>query len=123
MDVKRLISEVVERNGIRIDKNDPAFCLVTLNELVLEESSKKIIENVRSAIIEFEAAVDQIYRRSGAAIAEHIKQTVSVSLALYDSSPPAKRRLRHVRITWFVYGLSSALVILGAGVLIGLSFH
>ena len=42
LDTKRLIAEVVARNGIRIDPDDPAFALVTLVQLVLEESSRQI---------------------------------------------------------------------------------
>ena len=56
-DVKRLIAEVAARNGIRIDPEDPAFCLVTLNQLVLEEAADKFVEEIRTATGEFQSAV------------------------------------------------------------------
>jgi len=42
LDVKRLIAEVAARNGIRIDPDDPAFCLVTLKQMVSEEAGQKM---------------------------------------------------------------------------------
>lgn len=42
LDVKRLIAGVAARNGIRIDPDDPAFCLVTLKQMVSEEAGQKM---------------------------------------------------------------------------------
>ena len=60
LDVKRLISEVASRNGIRLDEDDPAFCLVTINQIVLEETAAKIVEDVRTATREFEQAAERV---------------------------------------------------------------
>ena len=37
-DIQRLIAEVSARHRIRVEPDDPALALVTLNQLVLEES-------------------------------------------------------------------------------------
>ena len=50
LDTKRLIAEVAARNGIRVDPDDPAFALVTLVQLVLEESSRQITDDMRASI-------------------------------------------------------------------------
>ena len=38
-DVHELIGKVAEQNGIRLDHDDPAFALVTLNEIVLKATA------------------------------------------------------------------------------------
>jgi hypothetical protein len=60
LDTKRLIAEVAARNGIRVDPDDPAFALVTLVQLVLEESSRQISDDVRASIAEFERSVQKV---------------------------------------------------------------
>ena len=59
IDVNRLIGEVAARNGIRVEPGDPAFALVTLNQLVLEETARQLTDEVRSGIAEFTVAVQK----------------------------------------------------------------
>ena len=77
MDTKRLIAEVAARNGIRIDPDDPAFALVTLVQLVLEESSRQINDDVRASIAEFERAVQKVETRAGRMLAERVKEAAT----------------------------------------------
>ena len=77
LDTKRLIAEVAARNGIRIDPDDPAFALVTLVQLVLEESSRQISEDVRASIAEFERSVQKVETRSGRMLAERVKEAAA----------------------------------------------
>lgn len=77
LDTKRLIAEVAARNGIRIDPDDPAFALVTLVQLVLEESSRQISVEVRSSIAEFESAVQKVETRAGRILAERVKEAAN----------------------------------------------
>jgi len=57
IDVRRLIAEVGARNGIRVEPDDPAFALVTLNQLVLEDFITRMDERIRLGIAEFLEAV------------------------------------------------------------------
>jgi hypothetical protein len=77
-DVKRLIAEVAARNGIRIDADDPAFCLVTLNQLVLEDAGQKIVEEIEAATRQFLGAVQQIEGRAGVIVARELNETLSL---------------------------------------------
>lgn len=43
MDKQKLIAEIVHRFDIKLDHDDPAFILVELNRLVLEDSAQKVI--------------------------------------------------------------------------------
>ena len=77
LDTKRLIAEVAARNGIRIDPDDPAFALVTLVQLVLEESSRQISDDVRASIAEFERSVQKVETRAGRMLAERVKEAAA----------------------------------------------
>ena len=74
IDVNRLIGEVAARNGIRVEPGDPAFALVTLNQLVLEEAARQLTEEVRSGIAEFTVAVQKTETRAGKVLAQQVKQ-------------------------------------------------
>lgn len=39
IDQKQLIGQVAAKNGIRLEPDDPAFALVTLNEAVLQHTA------------------------------------------------------------------------------------
>src|SRR5882762_9794345 len=80
-DVKRLIAEVAARNGIRIDPDDPAFCLVTLNQLTLEEAGLKVAEEIRAATRDLQDAVLKVEGRVGVILAQELKD----ALALVES--------------------------------------
>src|SRR2546428_14108086 len=77
-DRKRLIAEVAARNGIRIDPDDPAFCLVTLNQLILEEAGEKLAAEVRTATKEFEEAVHRVEGRVGLILGRQLKETLTL---------------------------------------------
>ena len=79
LDVKRLIGEVAVRNGIRIESWDPAFILVTLNELVLEEIACRLIKEVHSGIAEFTEAVHKTEGRAGKILALQVQDFGSTS--------------------------------------------
>lgn len=49
MDKRDLIAEVVRRTGIRIDEDDPAFAVVILAQLVLEQQSKQVAADLERA--------------------------------------------------------------------------
>ena len=97
LDTKRLIAEVAARNGIRIDPDDPAFALVTLVQLVLEESSRQISDDVRASIVEFERSVQKVETRAGRMLAERVKEaatefSVQLQQQLEESAPKGRRR-------------------------------
>ncbi|MBX6329770.1 MAG: hypothetical protein IRY89_14470 [Pseudolabrys sp.] len=64
MDVEKLIGEVAARNGIRIEPDDPAFALVTLNQLVLEDAVKILVREIHAATADFESAAERVQNGS-----------------------------------------------------------
>ena len=63
MDRSKYIAELVEKTGIRIDEDDPAFVLVLLNRLILQDQKT-----------ELEALVGQLVKAGGNIRGETIKQ-------------------------------------------------
>jgi hypothetical protein len=74
IDVKRLIAEVAARDGIRVEPGDPAFALVTLNQLVLEDAAEQIREYIHAGVAEFTEAVRRTEVRAGRLLAEQVKE-------------------------------------------------
>ncbi len=136
LDTKRLIAEVAARNGIRIDPDDPAFALVTLVQLVLEESSRQITDDVRASIAEFERSMQKAEMRAGKVLAERVKeaahdftvelqQTVIASLPTGDINaprPPKHRRTRGAYWSIAILG-AAAIAVFTVGVWIGLHWN
>ena len=48
LDVQRLIGAVAARHGILLKPDDAAFALVTMNQLILEETVEELLETVRA---------------------------------------------------------------------------
>jgi hypothetical protein len=63
IDVDRLPAEAMKKHGVRLDPNDPAVVLVTLNRLVLEDAAKAVTADIRKATGEFEQAATRLQSR------------------------------------------------------------
>jgi hypothetical protein len=135
VDTKRLISEVAIRNGIRIDEKDPALCVVTLSEIVLEEAAKRIADDIRLAALDFERATEKVQTRAGIILAQHINEVVATARLRFETEIQAaatqtKDRLMAVHrfqmkfaTHWIAMGLAAAVILLGVGAFIGLALH
>jgi hypothetical protein len=77
LEISRLIAEVKEKDDVRILPGDPAFALVTLNQLTLEELAKQLNNGVRAGIAEFTETVRRTEGRAGAALAQQTKTAVA----------------------------------------------
>ena len=69
MDVQRLIGEVAKRHNVLIDRCDPVFVTVTLNEALLAEHLRKV-----------QAAMEQATRAAAAASARQTEAARQVGL-------------------------------------------
>jgi len=132
LDTKAMIAKVAERHGILLRPDDPAFAIVTLNELVLEAKAAALIQQIDNSIREFSAAADRIQVRTGATIAEEIRTAIdSVRNGLRADLETGGYKARalvmevhraHSRrnlIRWFSAGLLAALALLLCGARLG----
>lgn len=120
-DVKRLIAEVATRNGIRIDPDDPAFCLVTLNQLILEEAGEKLAAEVRTATKELEEAVHRVEGRVGRILGRELKETIT--LLRQNGAKADWRQNRRMSAGRFAICILSAAIIFISGVMVGIALH
>ncbi len=75
-DIDRLIAEVAARHGILLKKDDAAFALVTLNQLVLKSVIADLLSQMNAATVELEGALERVQTRAGTAIAKDLRAVV-----------------------------------------------
>lgn len=109
VDVDQLLAEAVKKHGIRLDANDPAVVVVTLNRLVLEEAAKSIAADVRQATREFEEAAVRVQSGFGKAFAVALKNGAPID------GRPSQWNLR----LWLSLGIASGFSLFAFGVAVG----
>ena len=77
LEISRLIAEVKDKDDVRILPGDPAFALVTLNQLTLEDMANRLTGSIRAGIAEFGETVQKTEARAGAVLAEHVKSATA----------------------------------------------
>ena len=73
-DVKGLIAEVAARHGIALRPDDPVFALVTINQLVLEQSIMDLIGRTQQMTNEFDQAAARLQARAGTVLAAEVRK-------------------------------------------------
>jgi hypothetical protein len=68
-DVMALIGEVAARHGITLRPDDPVFALVTVNQLVLEQTMTELIGRTQQLTNEFDQAAARLQARAGSVLA------------------------------------------------------
>lgn len=135
IDVHHLITEVKKRDGIRVEPDDPAFVLVTLNQLILENFVGKLGEHVRAGIAEFSETVHKTEARAGKILAQEVKAAAveireelkrDIDSARVDAKGIVQQVHRiHTRaalIRWGAAGAISAAGMFVAGLFVGAHF-
>ena len=77
IETKELLSEIAKRHGFRLDSDDPAIAIVSLNQLVLEKSAQELCARVGTAIGNIDSTAKKAETRAVAYIAQEVKQCVS----------------------------------------------
>ncbi len=132
IDVKRLAAEVSVQHGIRLDPDDPIMAVVTLNQLVFEQSVKAVVERIASAVRELEQAADKVQARAGIVLAQEVRDCVASlrremlkDLEAASTSRPTKSGVLGDMLTmvavwkWIAVGLVFAAGLFSAGVWLG----
>jgi hypothetical protein len=112
VDIEKLIGEVAARNGIRIEPDDPAFALVTLNQLVLEQTVEHLVGQIRAAAGDFESAAERAQSRAGAALARGVAARSAQLRASEGNGNPSSRSST---IAWLCGGALFALLLILIG--------
>jgi Arc/MetJ-type ribon-helix-helix transcriptional regulator len=127
-----LTAELARRYGIRMDEDDPAFAMVALNCLALENAVKQLSEAIREGISELEDSMQRVDRRAGTVIAQEVTETAArVRAELQKDIDSAGLKAAHLvyqvdqahkrpaLIRWLAVGLVSAGALFASGLWIG----
>lgn len=131
-DIDLLIGKVAEQNGIRLERDDPAFALVTLNELLLQETVDKLHAQIRSTLDEFTESVQRLDVRAGGLIAREVTQSAAgirreLQQDIASASLQARELIRRVEVAhsrpavarWMTIGIVCGLLLFACGVCLG----
>jgi hypothetical protein len=123
-DLKRLIAEVAARNGIRIEPDDPLFAIVTLNQLVLEETAQRLLERVEATVAGFETSIQQTENRAGRVLAQRLKESLAEARRALQHQAGSAWVRAHTRIElvcWAALGVGCVLAVFYCGVWAGMT--
>lgn len=86
MDKRQLIAALVEKTGVKIDEDDPAFLLVDLNLLVLEKQTSEAAKHLSNLMLEFNAVttrnVDDFVTVANEALSKFMQRTQELKATL-----------------------------------------
>jgi hypothetical protein len=117
-DIDRLIAEIATRHGVLLKRDDAAFALVTLNQLMLEQALAEVDASVRRAVADLDSGSARLHSRVGRAIGQEIRQTIlSVRDDLLASDSRNASGVQRAGIGRLV---PAGIAILAAGIVIGM---
>ena len=132
IDQKRLIGEVAAKNGIRLEPNDPAFALVTLNEIVLQDTVAALTHEIRSSLHSFAESLAKTENRAGKVLAHDVKVAAAelrreLNSDIENASLKAHELVNKVSavnsspvtVKWLATGSLAALLLFLCGVIVG----
>ena len=86
MDRRQLVAALVEKTGVKLDEDDPAFLLVDLNLMVLESRTSEAAQRLASATQEFNAVttrnVDDFVAVANEALSKFMQRTSEIKATL-----------------------------------------
>jgi hypothetical protein len=135
LNTKRLVGEIASACGIRLDEADPAFVMVRLNQLVLEEATQELVNRVSVKLREFEADVKKAQERAGSYLGAECKAGIAtlrrelqndIAVAGVRAAELVENvhraHIAHARATlirWICVGLLAGLGLFAVGLCVG----
>jgi hypothetical protein len=133
---QRLIAEVAARHNVILKPDDPAFALVTMNQLILDGAVEAVHEKIHATIGEFHASMQQAEKRAGNILAQGVKDSaVQMQQGLQNDIHVAGLQAREIvhlvneahrrpaLIRWSVVGLMAGALLFGGGLWLGTLLH
>ena len=135
LDVKRITAEVATRHGIMLKDDDPALILVTINQLILEESFDRLQNRARGLVAELDACFTAMQDRASTHLTEEMRSAAGtirdeirhdIQSARLEASEAVRQVVSsHSRVVvrrWIAVGMFCAVALLVFGVMIGRMF-
>ena len=114
-DARAVAAHVFERQGITLREDDPAFALVTLNELTLRkvmgELLQEVDQHITARLAEFELTMQRVERRADKLLAHQVRDSAAgLQGALREETASARLGVQQIvediRKTYRVAGLA-----------------
>lgn len=117
-DFKRVAAEVSAQHGIRIDADDPAMAVVTINRIVFERSVEQVLVRMDAATRGFDEAAERLQARVGGLVAREVRECTQTLRKELDGLGGARVGSRW---TWLglLGGVALACAIFGLGIFAG----
>ena len=119
-DIDRLIAAVATRHHVLLKPDDAAFALVTLNQLVLEDSIKELTGRIRAATTEFVSSFERVQEHAGAALAKTHRQ---INVELHAEMEKCIVKLTSASTGEVSIDYRLALLVFVAGAAVGVVLH
>ena len=136
IDIQRLIAEVAVRHDLLFKPDDPAFAIVTMNQLILDDAMERVHEGIRETIAGFNASYQKAEKRAGSVLAQEVKRSAEqMRQGLQNDIHIAGLKAReyvhlvneaHRRpslIRWSAVGIVAGAFLFGGGVWLGALLH
>jgi len=135
-DVRALVAKVFERHGIALKEDDPAFALVTLNELILRklmgELLKDVDQHMTARLAEFEQTMQRVEAHASKVLAQQVRESAgglrgTLQEEISGARLDVQRMIGEIRdqyrvgtlARWSVVTAVAALVVFGCGFWVG----
>ena len=116
--------------------DDPAFALVTMNRLILDDAMETVHGEIRETIAEFHASMQKAEKRAGSMLAQEVKESAAqMQQGLQNDIHIAGLKAREIvhlvneahrrpaLIRWSAVGLMAGAFLFGGGLWLGTLLH
>ncbi len=121
MDKRQMIAELVAKTGVKIDEDDPAFLLVELNILMLENSNNLAAKKLEETIKNFENVstrnIDNFISVSNEALSKFVQRTNELKETLDALKIKSEQNMKQEQKFTFLWWLLP--LIFSIGILVG----
>jgi hypothetical protein len=131
-DARALAAKVFERHGIALAEDDPAFALVTLNELILRKAMGELLEQVdqhiKAGLAEFQVTMQRVEVRAGKILAQQVRDSAgalhaslreeiaAARLGVQQTMEKIQQTHRFAALArWCAVGVALAVAVFGCG--------
>ena len=118
-----MLADVCVEHNVRIDSDDPAVAIVSLNRLVLEAALTRAVEQIRTATADLDLQLQNVQVRAGALLAQEMRAAIrNVASDVNNSAPSAVSRnhfLQQCGLHWLIIGGLIVAAVFASGVWVG----
>lgn len=117
-----MLADVCVEHNVRIDSDDPAVAIVSLNRLVLEAALTRAVEQIRTATADLDLQLQNVQVRAGALLAQEMRAAIrNIASDVNNNAFSSVSRNHRLQcgLHWQIAGGLIVAVIFASGVWVG----